>query len=98
MWQLMRAYTLTILAQCTANGAQADSLTNDKEIIVWANEKLESSNKTGRIKSFQDSALADGTIIIDLIDAIKPGLINYELVQTSKDPEVIRLFCSINIK
>ncbi|OZC09060.1 hypothetical protein X798_03807 [Onchocerca flexuosa] len=36
VWQLMRAYTLTVLAQCTQSG---DSLATDKEIIAWVNEK-----------------------------------------------------------
>lgn len=83
----MRAYTLTILAQCV-QGSNTESLATDKEIIAWVNEKLENSGKTGRIRSFQDSAISDGKIIIDLVDAIKPGTINYELVKTSVDPEV----------
>lgn len=39
IWQLMRAYTLTVLAQCTHSG---DSLATDKEIIAWVNEKVRS--------------------------------------------------------
>lgn len=46
----MRAYTLTVLAQCTQSG---DSLATDKEIIIWVNEKLRSAGKTSQIKSFQ---------------------------------------------
>lgn len=37
VWQLMRAYTLTVLAQCTQSG---DALATDKEIISWVNEKV----------------------------------------------------------
>jgi len=33
------------------------------------------------LKSFQDSSVADAKVVIDLIDAIKPGTINYELVK-----------------
>ena len=86
VWQLMRAYTLTILAQCV-QGSDSVSLATDKEIIAWVNEKLENSGKTGRIRSFQDSAISDGKIIIDLVDAIKPGTINYDLVKHGNDPE-----------
>uniref|UniRef100_A0A914I7Q4 Calponin-homology (CH) domain-containing protein n=1 Tax=Globodera rostochiensis TaxID=31243 RepID=A0A914I7Q4_GLORO len=73
VWQLMRAYTLTILAQCTQSG----ELASDKEIIAW----------TSRLKSFQDQAIADGKIVIDLIDAIKPGTINYDLVKSDGSAE-----------
>ncbi|KAI1726424.1 calponin homology (CH) domain-containing protein [Ditylenchus destructor] len=80
VWQLMRAYTLTILAQCTQSG---ESLATDKEIVAWVNEKLQSAGKSGRIKSFQDPVISNAKVVIDLIDAISPGAINYELVQSS---------------
>uniref|UniRef100_A0A183BXU2 Calponin-homology (CH) domain-containing protein n=1 Tax=Globodera pallida TaxID=36090 RepID=A0A183BXU2_GLOPA len=83
VWQLMRAYTLTILAQCTQSG----ELASDKEIIAWVNKKLEESGKTSRLRSFQDQAIADGKIVIDLIDAIKPGTINYDLVKSDGSAE-----------
>lgn len=79
VWQLMRAYTLTILAQCTQSG---ESLATDKEIIAWVNEKLQSAGKSGKIKSFQDPVISDAKVVIDLIDAISPGSINYDLVQS----------------
>uniref|UniRef100_A0A915B7T8 Calponin-homology (CH) domain-containing protein n=2 Tax=Parascaris univalens TaxID=6257 RepID=A0A915B7T8_PARUN len=79
VWQLMRAYTLTVLAQCTQSG---DALATDKEIIAWVNNKLAKSNKTSRINSFQDPVIADARVVIDLIDAIKPGIIDYSLVRT----------------
>uniref|UniRef100_A0A9J2PRF8 Calponin-homology (CH) domain-containing protein n=1 Tax=Ascaris lumbricoides TaxID=6252 RepID=A0A9J2PRF8_ASCLU len=79
VWQLMRAYTLTVLAQCTQSG---DALATDKEIIAWVNNKLAKSSKTSRINSFQDPVIADARVVIDLIDAIKPGIIDYSLVRT----------------
>jgi len=83
VWQLMRAYTLTILAKCAQSG---ESLATDKEIVAWANEKLRTSGKNISIKNFQDSTISDGRVLIDLVDAIKPGTIDYGLVQTGKDP------------
>ncbi|KAK0421022.1 hypothetical protein QR680_015027 [Steinernema hermaphroditum] len=81
VWQLMRAYTLTILAQCSDSG---DRLATDKEIVNWANEKLRSSGKSSQVRSFQDSSISDARVLLDLIDAIKPGTINYDLVSDDK--------------
>uniref|UniRef100_A0A1I8AP80 Ca2+-binding actin-bundling protein n=1 Tax=Steinernema glaseri TaxID=37863 RepID=A0A1I8AP80_9BILA len=81
VWQLMRAYTLTVLAQCTDSG---DRLAVDKEIVSWANEKLKSSGKTSRIKSFQDSSISNARVVLDLIDAIKPGSIDYRIISGNK--------------
>uniref|UniRef100_A0A0M3J6L0 Calponin-homology (CH) domain-containing protein n=1 Tax=Anisakis simplex TaxID=6269 RepID=A0A0M3J6L0_ANISI len=79
VWQLMRAYTLTILAHCTQSG---DTLATDKEIIAWANKKLAESQKKASIRGFQDPVISNARVVLDLIDAIKPGTINYELVKT----------------
>uniref|UniRef100_A0A0R3RQA7 Ca2+-binding actin-bundling protein n=1 Tax=Elaeophora elaphi TaxID=1147741 RepID=A0A0R3RQA7_9BILA len=79
VWQLMRAYTLTVLAQCTKSG---DSLATDKEIIAWVNKKLASSDRKRSIKSFQDPTISDACVVLDLIEAIKPGTISYSLVKT----------------
>ncbi|VDN20723.1 unnamed protein product, partial [Gongylonema pulchrum] len=79
VWQLMSAYTLTVLAQCTHSG---DRLATDKEIIAWVNQKLASSGRTTHIRSFQDPVISDACVVLDLIDAIKPGVIDYSLVKT----------------
>lgn len=92
----MRAYTLTILAQCTQNGSI--ELPTDKEIVAWVNEKLQNSGKNGRIKSFQDSAISNGRIVIDLVDAIKPGIINYELVRDGDTFAVLIFFNFESVK
>ena len=42
---------------------------------------MESGKPESKINSFQDSKIATARPIIDLIDAIKPGVINYELLQ-----------------
>lgn len=50
--------------------------------------KLKSANKKTFLTSFQEQALNDSTLICDLIDAIKPGSIQYGLLKTSGTPEV----------
>uniref|UniRef100_A0AC35TZE1 Calponin-homology (CH) domain-containing protein n=1 Tax=Rhabditophanes sp. KR3021 TaxID=114890 RepID=A0AC35TZE1_9BILA len=79
VWQLMRAYTLVILSQCTH--ANDGKLVGDKDIIEWANQKLTASGKESSIKGFQDSTISNGRAVIDLIDAIAPGSIDYEMVK-----------------
>uniref|UniRef100_A0A8R1DGV6 Calponin-homology (CH) domain-containing protein n=1 Tax=Caenorhabditis japonica TaxID=281687 RepID=A0A8R1DGV6_CAEJA len=84
VWQLMRAYTLSVLAQCTQSG---DSLPADKDIVAWVNEKLASSGKSSSIRSFQDSAISDGRVVLDLIDAIKPNVIDHSLIKSGGSNE-----------
>lgn len=88
IWQLMRAYTLSVLSQL----AQTGSPIVEKEIVQWVNNKLLSANKKSSIRNFQDPTIADAVVVVDLIDAIKPGAINYDLVKSGGTPEVINFY------
>ncbi|XP_054000423.1 plastin-1 isoform X1 [Hylaeus anthracinus] len=84
IWQLMRSYTLSILTSLA--GTQGNTLV-EKEIVQWVNSKLQGAGKTSSIKGFQDSSISDGRVVLDLIDAIKPGTVNYELVKEGGNEE-----------
>jgi plastin-3 len=73
----MRAYTLSMLTQLANTGSPIV----EKEIVTWVNIKLASARKNSSLKSFQDPSAANAKVVIDLIDAIKPGTINYQLVK-----------------
>ncbi|GLH06734.1 Filamin-A [Gryllus bimaculatus] len=83
IWQLMRAYTLSILTQLANTGSPIV----EKEIVTWVNTKLSQAGKKSSLKSFQDPSVADATVVIDLIDSIKPGTINYDLVKIGGSEE-----------
>ena len=53
----------------------------------WANNKLREAGKRSTISGFQDQAISTGLPLIDLIDAIKPGSINYDLVLAAEEDE-----------
>lgn len=84
IWQLMRAYTLSVLSQLANTG----NATIEKEIVAWVNKKLQTAGKVTSIRSFQDSSIGNAKVVLDLIDAIKPGSINYELVSEGSNYEV----------
>jgi len=78
VWQLMRAYTLSILS----NLAKADNgkPVDEGRIVDWVNGKLRAANKESRIRSFNDGSISTAIPVIDLIDAIKSESINYAQV------------------
>ena len=49
VWQLMRAYTLSLLSRLSQNGTPIV----ESEIITWANQRLEDAGKDCRVKHFQ---------------------------------------------
>lgn len=50
--------------------------------------QLKSGNKTSKFSSFQDPSLADGKVIIDLIDCLKPKVVDDKLVRDEATAEV----------
>jgi len=82
-WQLMKAYIMMLLQKLASDGKPI----GDNEIIQWANEKLKSGGKTSSIQSFQDSGLSNSKVICDLIDAIKPSAIKYDVLQNENTYE-----------
>ena len=83
VWQLMRAYTLAVLQRL----AKSDKPIEDKEIVQWVNETLSKAEKTTKITGFKDPGIATSHPVIDLIDAIRPGAINYDLVTPGESDE-----------
>ncbi|CAB1352713.1 unnamed protein product [Coregonus sp. 'balchen'] len=77
LWQLMRRYTLNVLEDL-GDGQMA----NDDIIVKWVNTTLSEAGKTTKISSFKDKEISTSLPVVDLIDAIQPGSISYDLVKT----------------
>eukprot|EP00300_Choanocystis_sp_HF-7_P017382 c19714_g1_i1.p1 GENE.c19714_g1_i1~~c19714_g1_i1.p1 ORF type:complete len:619 (+),score=166.55 c19714_g1_i1:169-2025(+) len=73
VWQMMR---LHIDAMLSSLGKEI----NDATIITWANKAVKKSGKTSEMKSFKDPDLCNAVFLLDLMDAIRPGLVDYALV------------------
>ncbi|XP_044538895.1 plastin-3 [Gracilinanus agilis] len=77
VWQLMRRYTLNVLEDL-GDGQKA----NDDIIVNWVNRTLGEAGKSTSIQSFKDKTISSSLAVVDLIDAIQPGCINYDLVKS----------------
>ncbi|MEQ2237514.1 Plastin-3, partial [Ilyodon furcidens] len=76
VWQLMRRYTLNVLADLGHGEVAGDDL-----IISWVNKTLKEAGKTSSIKSFKDKVISTSLPVLDLIDAIQPHSVNSDLVK-----------------
>jgi len=74
VWQLMEKYTLSLLAKLSPDGSPI----GESEIIDWANQRLQ--DKGISISNFRDSALKSSLPVIELIDAMRSGVIKSEFV------------------
>lgn len=82
VWQLMRRYTLNVLEDIGDGEAVGDNL-----IVSWVNKTLAGAGKSSSIKSFKDSSISTSIPVLELIDAIQPESVNFELVKDGKADE-----------
>uniref|UniRef100_A0AAR2JK22 Plastin-3 n=1 Tax=Pygocentrus nattereri TaxID=42514 RepID=A0AAR2JK22_PYGNA len=86
VWQLMRRYTLNVLEDL-GDGQKV----NDDIIVNWVNKTLSGAGKSTKISSFKDKEISSSLPVLDLIDAIQPGSIHYDLVKTGSLSEQDKL-------
>ncbi|XP_069008748.1 plastin-1-like [Embiotoca jacksoni] len=76
LWQLMRRYTIQVLSDL-GNGERI----GDQIILNWVNTTLSQKGKDTQISSFKDKLISTSLPVIDLIDAIAPGTVKWEMVK-----------------
>jgi len=79
VWQLMRmniTKTLSSLSK-SAHGRPI----SDTEMLKWANTTVQKAKPSARpIRSFKDPAITTGLFFLDLLEAIKPGIVDPTLI------------------
>jgi plastin-1 len=83
VWQMMRYYTVKMLASLTDDGHIPD----DKTIVTWANSKVAGSGKSSSIKNMKDKSIKTSLFLLDLLDACGPGTVNPEVVTTGANDD-----------
>lgn len=83
VWQLMREHVIETLKGLSTAGRTI----TDADIIEWANGLVEASGRESRMASFKDPSLRTGQFLIDLLNAMKKSVVNYELVTMGETEE-----------
>lgn len=86
LWQLMRCNMLQLLKNLRSY-SHGKEIT-DADILNWANNKVKSSGRRSRIESFKDKSLSNGLFFLELLSAVEPRVVNWNLVtKGDKDDE-----------
>lgn len=79
MSQVMQHHFLNLFKNLKFGGRDV----TEADLVQWVNGKVSGNS----IKSFKDPSLKDGLFLIGLLNAIKPGCVNYQLVTKGKTDE-----------
>jgi Calponin homology (CH) domain len=72
-------YRLNIVKTLTALSGNNRPI-SDTEILKWANAKVSSKPGAKTVRSFKDPSISTGVWFLDLLDALKPGIVDYSMV------------------
>ncbi|KAF9923101.1 hypothetical protein BGZ65_009126, partial [Modicella reniformis] len=84
VWQMMRQNVTQTMKKLSKSGRDIA----DRDMIRWANETVQRGGKTGKINDFKDQAFKTGIFVCDVLNGIRPGLVDYEMIyRPSPTPE-----------
>jgi hypothetical protein len=87
VWQMMRAYVLSILTALSSDGKRI----TDNEIVAWVNSTLQGAGKSSTINGFKDDNIKTSKPVVDLVDALRPGSIDYALIyNTTNEKDLLK--------
>ncbi|KAI3754107.1 hypothetical protein L2E82_26254 [Cichorium intybus] len=86
LWQLMRFNMLQLLKnlRSRSNGKEI----TDSDILKWANKKVKT---TSQMESFKDKSLSNGIFFLELLSAVEPRVVNWNLVTKGESDEEKKL-------
>ncbi|KAL8098695.1 fimbrin-4-like isoform X2 [Apium graveolens] len=89
LWQLMRFNMLQLLKNLRSR-SQGKEIT-DTDILSWANDKVRSAGRTSQMESFKDKNLSNGLFFLELLTAVEPRVVNWNLVTKGESDEKKKL-------
>ncbi|KAM6553982.1 hypothetical protein CsatB_014744 [Cannabis sativa] len=89
LWQLMRFNILQLLKNLRSH-SQGKEMT-DADILKWANKKVKSTGRASHMDSFKDKSLSSGIFILELLSAVEPRVVNWNLVTKGESDDEKKL-------
>ncbi|KAI7743342.1 hypothetical protein M8C21_003223 [Ambrosia artemisiifolia] len=90
LWQLMRFNMLQLLKNLRSRSSQGKEIT-DADILKWANKKVKNTGRMSQMESFKDKSLSNGIFFLELLSAVEPRVVNWNLVTKGESEEEKKL-------
>ncbi|KAF3648244.1 Fimbrin-3 [Capsicum annuum] len=89
LWQLMRFNMLQLLKNLRSR-FRGKEIT-DADILMWANKKVKNTGRKSKMESFKDKSLSSGLFFLELLTAVEPRVVNWNLVTKGESDEEKKL-------
>jgi plastin-1 len=85
VWQLMRKDITNTLAGLAQRMGKREI--TDSEMIRWANEMSQKGGSSHTVRSFKDQSIGTGIFLLDVLNGMKRGYVDYDLVTPGRTDE-----------
>ncbi|SJX65371.1 probable SAC6-actin filament bundling protein, fimbrin [Sporisorium reilianum f. sp. reilianum] len=93
VWQLMRLNITKTLSSLSKGGRGV----SDADMVAWANNLVKASGKSTQIRSFKDAQLKTAVFFLDLLNALRPGIVDYALVNQGRTEDESKMNAKLAI-
>ncbi|AMD18945.1 HBR044Cp [Eremothecium sinecaudum] len=83
VWQLMRRNIVNTMTSLASSGRDM----SDSQILKWAQDQVIKGGKSSVVRSFQDPSLGTSHFLLDVLNGIAPGYVDYDMVAPGKTDE-----------
>ncbi|QID83468.1 Fimbrin, actin-bundling protein [Saccharomyces pastorianus] len=83
VWQLMRRNISITMKTLSSSGRDM----SDSQILKWAQDQVTKGGKNSTIRSFKDHGLSNAHFLLDVLNGIAPGYVDYDLVTPGNTEE-----------
>lgn len=83
VWQLMRRNITNTMSKLSSSGRDM----SDAQILKWAQDQATKGGKPSNVRSFKDSSLSNAHFLLDVLNGIAPGYVDYDLVTAGNTQE-----------
>lgn len=87
VWQLMREHVVQTLKSLST----ATKEITDADMIEWANKTVKASGKSSTMSSFRDPSLGSGLFFLDLLNGMRKGIVDFQLVTNGQGDDNAKL-------
>ena len=83
VWQLMRRNINNTMSKLSSDGRDM----SDSQILKWAQDQVAKGGKSSTVRSFNDSSLSNAHFLLDVLNGLAPGYVDYDLVTPGNTDE-----------
>ena len=84
LYKLMRYHSMSIIRKVSG-----DKGVDEESVVAWTNKRIAENDGSSAITSFRDQSLKTSIFFMDLLEAMKPGVVDWDLLRVEGEEDLM---------